>query len=163
MVRLNEDSFMLKPLFCLLFAAAATISPTQAQTPIQVEQAWARATPGKSTIAAAYLTIESQTDDRLIAIASPVAEQVRLHEETTENGIARMRPLDSLAIHAGQKLVLQPNGTHLMLIGLKQPLLAGQSIPLTLSFAGAGTIDTQISVRKLGSPDDGDAMPGMHM
>jgi periplasmic copper chaperone A len=163
MVRLSEDCVMLKQLLCFLVAAAATLTPTQAQTPLHVEQGWTRATPGKSAVAAAYLTIESQTDDRLVAIASPIAEQVQLHEETTENGIARMRQLDGIAIHAGQRLILKPNGTHLMLVGLKQPLLAGQSIPLTLTFVAAGSIETQISVRKLGSPDDDNVMPGMHM
>ncbi|MGB8840554.1 MAG: copper chaperone PCu(A)C [Aliidongia sp.] len=154
---------MLRSLFCLVFAATFAVASALAQAPIQVEQGWARATPGKSTIAAAYLSIESSDDDRLVAITSPMAEQVQLHEERTENGIAKMRQLDGIAIHAGERLVLKPNGLHLMLIGLKQPLAAGQNVPLTLTFAKAGAVETQILVRKLGSADGGETMPGMHM
>jgi copper(I)-binding protein len=154
---------MLRTLFCLVFAAALAVFPALAQAPIQVEHGWARATPGKSTTAAAYVSIASGDDDRLVAFTSPLAEQVQLHEDRTENGIARMRQLDGIAIHAGERLVFKPNGLHLMLIGLKQPLAAGQNVPLTLTFAKAGVVETQILVRKLGSADGGEAMPGMHM
>jgi|HubBroStandDraft_1064217.scaffolds.fasta_scaffold00108_19 copper(I)-binding protein len=155
---------MPRVILSLLLAAIVAPALSLAQpASIQVEQGWARATPGKSTRGAAYVTIVSPTDDRLVAAASPVATQVQIHEQTMDNGVMKMRQLDAIDVHAGKKLVLAPNGFHLMLIGLTQPLVAGQSFPLTLTFEKAGAVETQILVKKLGSPDAGDGMQGMHM
>jgi copper(I)-binding protein len=155
---------MLKVISSLLLAGILAASPVLAQeSPIRLEQGWARATAGKSTIGAAYVTVEASADDRLVAAASPVAEQVQFHEDSMDSGVMKMRQLDAVDVHAGQKLVFKPNGLHLMLVGLHQPLVAGQTIKLTLNFEKAGAIETEIMVKKLGSPDGGDAMPGMHM
>jgi periplasmic copper chaperone A len=40
---------------------------------------------------------------------------------------------------------------HIMLIGLKKPLTAGQSFPLTLTFAKAGTRTVEVAVEKIGA------------
>jgi|ERR1700735_4289167 periplasmic copper chaperone A len=155
---------MLKFILSLVFAGVLAASPVLAQdSPIRLEQGWARATAGKSTIGAAYVTVDSSADDRLVAAASPVAGQVQFHEDSMDNGVMKMRQLDEVDVHAGQKLVFKPNGLHLMLIGLNQPLVAGETVKLTLTFEKAGAVETQIMVKKLGSPDGGDAMPGMHM
>ncbi len=37
-------------------------------------------------------------------------------------------------IPPGAKVILKPGDTHAMLVGLKQPLKEGQTIPLTLDF-----------------------------
>jgi copper(I)-binding protein len=50
--------------------------------------------------------------------------------------------------------VLEPGGLHIMLIGLKQKLAPGDSIPLTLVFEHAGEVTVEIPVR---------AMAGMGM
>ena len=80
------------------------------------------------------------------------------------NGVMQMRQLaDGLPVPAGGSVVLKPGGYHVMLIGLKKPLAAGESIPLTLTFEKAGNISVTVPVRAMGAmQDDKAGMGGMH-
>jgi copper(I)-binding protein len=142
-----------------LTAAQAFADPAAT---IQVTGAWARATPGQSTIAAAYVTVMSPTGDRLTGASTPVAASAGIHEQTIADGVMSMRQIDGIDLPAGQAVTLKPSGLHIMLQGLKQKLVAGESFPLTLTFAKAGTVETKVSVQPVGAkgPAMG-AMPGM--
>ena len=138
----------------LLFAAVAmlAVATASAQTgQLQVENAWARATPGRSETGAAYLTIESPTGDRLVAASTPVAKKAGLHTMEMSGMVMKMRPIAGVDIPAGQPVTLAPGGMHIMLLGLKQPLKAGQSFPLTLRFEKAGTRTVTVAVEKAGA------------
>jgi periplasmic copper chaperone A len=130
---------------------------------IEVTNAWARATPGRSDVGAAYVTIQSPRADRLVAASSPVAKKVELHTMTMSGTVMRMRPVAAIDIPAGQPVTLAPDGLHIMLEGLKKPLRAGQSFPLTLTFEKAGTRMVNVTVQKVGAmaPMPGMQMPGM--
>ena len=138
-----------------LLACAASLliaGSAAAQTgAVEVEDAWARATPGKAENGAAYLTIVSPGADRLVSLSTPVAKKAGLHTMTTEGGVMKMRPLDGLDVPAGQPVTLKPGGAHIMLTGLNQPLQAGQSFPLTLSFEKAGQREVTVAVEKPGA------------
>lgn len=131
---------------------------TQGKT-ITVAEVWARATPKGSTTAVIYMTVinNGQDADQLLGATTPMAEKVQLHSNTNDDGVMKMRELTSIEIEAGKKVVLNPRGTHAMLVGLKQVLIAGQSFPLTLKFEKAGKIDVTVSVEKVG------AMEHQHM
>jgi periplasmic copper chaperone A len=142
---------MSKKLFA--FAAALLLAGgAAAQTgSVEIKNAWARATPGKAENGAAYLTLESPTADRLTGVSTSVAEKAELHTMTMEGGVMRMPPLAGIDLPAGQAVTLQPGAMHIMLLGLIQPLVAGQSFPLTLSFEKAGTREVTVSVEKAGA------------
>lgn len=132
-----------------------------AQTgPLQIQNAWARATPGGATIGAAYVTIRSPTADRLVAASTPVAGKAELHKMEMSGTVMKMRPVAGIDIPADRPVSLAPGGLHIMLIGLKQPLKPGQSFPLTLTFAKAGPRTVDVSVEKVGAAGPA-AMPGM--
>ena len=58
-----------------------------------------------------------------------------------------MRPLEAgLAVPAGAKLTLQPRGYHLLMTGLKTPLVRGAKLPVALVFERTGTIQTELTV-----------------
>jgi periplasmic copper chaperone A len=136
----------------LAFAASLLLAgAAAAQTGIEVTGAWARATPGKAENGAAYLTITSATPDRLTGLSTPVAEKAELHLMTMEGAIMRMQPLAGLDLPTGQQVTLKPGGTHIMLVGLKEPLRPGQSFPLTLHFEKAGTREVSVTVAKAGA------------
>jgi len=126
---------------------------------ISVADAWARATPKGSTTAVIYMTVinSGQDPERILGATTPMAEKVQLHSNANENGVMKMRELTSIEIEAGKKVALKPRGTHAMLVGLKQLLIASQSFPLTLEFEKAGKIDVTVSVEKVG------AMEHQHM
>jgi len=118
---------------------------------IDVEQPWALATAGYDlTNSAAYMRIgdHGSQPDQLISASSPVARKVVLHVFEVENGVYGMDPVAAIAITPGTALtVLEPGGAHVMLEGLKQPLKAGETFPLTLSFKRAGTLRVEVQVR----------------
>jgi len=82
-----------------------------------------------------------------------------------DGAIMRMRELtDGLALPAGKAVALAPGGYHIVLVDLKQPLVAGQVIPVQLRFQAAPPLDLQVTVAPVGA--SGPAMasgmaPGM--
>lgn len=140
---------------CLATAAMAQ------RDAISVTDVWARAS--NVSTGAVYMTIANAgaADDKLIAAQSPVAARVQPHIEIDDNGIMKMRPLSAVEIKANGKATFAPGGMHLMLIGLKRHLKAGQTFSLALTFEKAGKIEVTVTVKKAGST--GDSMGGMKM
>jgi copper(I)-binding protein len=98
---------------------------------------------------AAWFTITNNgdTDDRLVSADSDVAAAVEIHEMALKDGTMTMSPLmDGLAIPAGETVVLEPGGYHIMLIGLTRDLIAGESFELTLTFETAGEIELTVPI-----------------
>lgn len=143
----------------LAFAAGLAVASAALAQPAQLEinNAWARATPGKSENGAAYLTIQSPTADRLVSASSPVAKKAELHTMSMQGMVMKMRPIAELDIPAGQPVALKPGGEHIMLMGLSQPLHEGQSFPLTLDFEKAGPRTVTVTVEKAGAKGPGPA------
>jgi copper(I)-binding protein len=146
----------------LTIAAAVSLARGSEVTAgdVAVTAAWARATPPAATTGAAYLTIENRgsADDHLVSASSPAAGMVMIHETIEEAGIARMRPVENPTISAGGTLEMEPGGTHLMLMDLKQPLTEGNHVPLTLVFERAGAVTVDAVIGPIGSaapPDSG--------
>jgi copper(I)-binding protein len=137
----------------LVVASAALAQPAQ----LEVNNAWAGATPGKAENGVAYLTIQSPTADRLVSASSPVAKKAELHTMSMQGMVMKMRPITGLDIPAGQPVTLKPGGEHIMLMGLDQPLHEGQSFPLTLDFEKAGPRTVTVTVEKAGARGPGPA------
>jgi hypothetical protein len=129
----------LRALGLLLMLLALTALPASAASPIAVTEIWAPPALKGAPTAAAYFTLVNRgtEPDRLVGLSSPDAARTELHRETIENGIMRMRPLPGLDLPPGQPVSLVPGHAHIMLIGLKQPLQAGDRFTLTLTFAKA--------------------------
>jgi periplasmic copper chaperone A len=68
---------------------------------------------------------------------------------------------DGLPIPVGGSVVLKPGSYHVMLIGLKKPLTAGEKIALTLTFEKAGNISVTVPVQAMGAMQDKGGMKGM--
>jgi copper(I)-binding protein len=134
----------------------ATVALAQTSQP-QVTNAWARATAGKAQPGVAYLTIQSPTADRLVAVSTPVAKTAELHTMSTSGTVMQMRPVGGIDVPAGQPVTLKPGGEHIMLLGLDHPLREGQTFPLTLTFEKAGTREVTVAVEKPGAAGPGAA------
>ena len=143
----------------LAFAAGFVAASTALAQPSQLEvnNAWAGATPGKSENGAAYVTIQSPTADRLVSASTPVAKKAELHTMSMQGMVMKMRPLSGLDIPAGQPVTLKPGGDHIMLMGLDQPLRPGETFPLTLGFEKAGPRTVTVTVEKAGATGPGAA------
>ena len=117
-----------------LLSLAFLVIATQAIAgEVTISQAWARATvPGQDS-ATVSLHIKSNKNALIVAVSSFAANAVETHSMIEEDGMMKMRPLETLPLKANQEMVLGGNGYHLMLVGLKKPLNAGESVPLTLT------------------------------
>lgn len=139
--------------------------PAVAQQPsIYVRGAWARATSPSQTVGVVFLTlIDVGPADRLVSLTSPIGDSVELHETTNDAGVMRMRPVEGLNLTPGQTLQLKPGGYHLMVVGLKHPLMAGSSFPLTLNFETARSITAMVTVGSAGAAGPETSRGGMEM
>ena len=136
----------------LAFAAALVLIAAPAlaaSSTIQVSQAWSRpAAQGGNGAGYALITNKGPAADTLIAVSSPVAARIELHESMIMGGQAMMHPRPGgLPVPAGATVALKPGGWHMMLMGLKQPLKAGDHYPATLTFKKAGKVTVQFSVQ----------------
>jgi copper(I)-binding protein len=121
---------------------------------LAIIDAWARATPKGATVAAAYMKITNTgtTPDRLVGGSSDVAPTFQVHEMTMENGVAKMRALkDGIEIKPGETVELKPGSYHVMFVGLKKPLVAGDDIKATFEFEKAGKVELALPVQAVGA------------
>ena len=147
--------FALSAAFSFSLAFAACFAHAQAT----VDGAFARATVGKQANGAAYLQLSAKGDDVLVSASAPVATKVEIHTMSMDGDVMKMRVLDKLEIKAGEKMSMQPGaGAHVMLMGLKQPLKAGDSFPLTLNFRKAGKVTVDVTVKDIAMPAKGGDM-----
>ena len=113
-----------------------------------IEDAWLRATPPGAAMGAGYLVIDNTggPDDRLLAVAVAGVPAVEIHRTVIVDGVARMRRTEPLDVAAGEQVVLEPGGLHLMLMGLTKALVAGQEVGMELQFE-SGTVKARASIR----------------
>jgi periplasmic copper chaperone A len=133
---------------------------------IQVASPWTRATPKGSMIAGAYMKISNKgtAADKLVGGSTTVATRFEVHRMSMENGVMTMRPVEGgLEIKPGETVELKPGSFHVMLMGLKQPLVKGQQVRGTLQFEKAGPVDIEYTVEAIGAPGPtGGAMQHTH-
>ncbi len=118
---------------------------------LMIDQSWARASIGKAPNSAAYMTLTTHGDvaDRLISVATPIAEAAELHNHIMEGDIAKMRQIEAVDVKPGEPINLEPGGLHVMLMGLKEELKAGDVVPLTLTFEKAGDVTLDVPIKSL--------------
>ena len=131
---------------------------------VTVAHPWVRATPGGSTIAAAFMEIKTATgvSDKLIAASSPVAGRVEVHTHIKDGDVMKMRRVEALELKPGESRVMKPSGDHVMMFDLKTPLKEGELVKLVLSFEKAGAIEVEATVEPIGAmgPHGMDHQPG---
>ncbi|WP_024326370.1 copper chaperone PCu(A)C [Thioalkalivibrio sp. AKL19] len=109
---------------------------------------WIRLMPGDMTGGYFVLRNHGERDYRIVAADAPISEVVELHEHAHVDGVMRMRQVDGLEIPAGERLLLEPGGLHLMFIRLHEPLTAGDWIPVILEFDDGGTMEIHARVQR---------------
>jgi len=138
----------MKRLALLMALATSFAAPVWAAS-VTVTGAFARATAPGSDTGVVYLTLQSDADDKLTGVSTPVATSAMMHKTTMAGMVMSMDMLGTIDLPAGQRVVLQPDQLHIMLNGLKQPLVKGTTIPLHLIFAKAPPEDITVPVASL--------------
>lgn len=95
-----------------------------------------------------YLTItnEGETDDALVSVSTDRAGLAAIHETRVQDEIAVMMPHDgALEIPAGESVLLEPSGLHIMLVGLTDDIRLGDTFDVMLTFEEAGEVTLPVT------------------
>ncbi|ALN83524.1 hypothetical protein LC55x_0219 [Lysobacter capsici] len=143
---------MSQPIAALILSLALS---GVAHAQVAVDAPWVRATVPQQTATGAFMRLTASRDLRLIGARSDVAQNTEVHEMAMQGQMMRMREVTAVPLPRGQAVALAPGGYHVMLIGLKRPLSAGEQVTLTLVFEDAGgkrsEQTVQAPVRPLGA------------
>ncbi len=123
-----------------LLAALLLFAVSSALAQVEVIKPWARATaPGQASVGV-YMTLYAHNPSiRLVGCDANGIGSCTVHKMTMKGRVMRMHPIDTLPLPKNRQIHLKPGDHyHIMLEGLKQPLKAGATVPLTLKFQGAG-------------------------
>ena len=125
------------PVIRMSVAAMTLLLAVSAQAQTTVSDAWVRGTVAGQKTSGMFARITSAQGGKLVAAASPLAGVVEIHEMAMDGNVMKMRAVPAVELPAGKMVELKPGGYHVMLMELKQPLKAGEQVPLTLTVEGA--------------------------
>ena len=120
---------------------------------VEIDGAYARASIPNVPNSAAFFVIKNNSD-KDIAITSAnsdIAEKNELHTHIKENKMMKMIKIEKLVVPAKSSLELKSGGDHVMLMGLKKELKAGDEISLELSFSDGDKKSIKVPVKDLAS------------
>lgn len=152
---------------CLGFGALG--AARAAESGLSVSGAWSRPTAAASMPAVVYMTVtDTGAPTTLVSVSSPVAAHAALHQSKMVNGMMEMLPVKALPVAPGKPITFGPGGYHVMLTEMTKPLTAGETFPVTLTFANGAAVTATVTVRSMvpqgsGSGSDSGAMGGMKM
>lgn len=139
-----------------LWAGIATAAPAA----LVIRDGYVREMPPGQTVSAAFMTLQNTTAKpiAIVAASTDAADRAELHNHRHSASGMRMEKVVRLEIPAQGQQLLQPGGYHLMLLGLKRPLQAGQHVRLTLIDEEGRTYGANLPVTRL----DTGAGPAQH-
>ena len=120
---------------------------------LNVENAYATPTFALAKMGAGYFSLRNDSGQDVtivgLSLSEDVANKAELHETYMQNEMAKMRRLTMpMRIARGESVDFKPRGKHLMIMGLKQPLVKGNSFELTLEFASGKSQTFNIPVKE---------------
>jgi len=107
-----------------------------------VEDAWIKVMNSGMTSAFARVTNPTNEPIRVIAARSiRFTPAMELHEVLMEDGSMQMQQKPGgFVVPARETITLAPGGDHLMLMNIKQPITAGEQVPIRLITADGGRV-----------------------
>ncbi|MET0273716.1 MAG: copper chaperone PCu(A)C [Phenylobacterium sp.] len=114
---------------------------------LEVVQPWSRPAVAGST-GAGFMTLTNRgaAPMTLTGAESPLAARVEIHRSSVTGGVMRMMRETQVVVPAGGQVAFGPGGLHLMLVGLKRPLRAGDEVPVILAFNGGQRLKVAFAV-----------------
>ena len=140
-MRVASSSLRVLSALALMWAAGA------AHAQVTVGDPWVRATVAQQKATGMFAQVTSAQGGKLVAASSPVASVVEIHEMAMENNVMKMRAVPGLELPAGKAVELKPGGYHVMLMDLKGPVKAGDTVDVTLTIEGKDGKKEQIAVK----------------
>ncbi|MES2831905.1 MAG: copper chaperone PCu(A)C [Pseudomonadota bacterium] len=152
-------------LACVLGASASGLAHEFKLGPIHVGHPAAPASLPGQTSAVVYLTIENQgtSVDRLVALTSPAAQSVMVHRMTMNGPVMAMREVEDLPLEPQKKMTLTAGSSyHIMMTGLRKPLVLQDKVPLVLTFERAGKLEVTVNIERSAADKTTDQATATH-
>ena len=107
------------------------------------------ATPATARAGGGFMGITNSGEeaDRLIAVEGDFP-RLEIHTTVMDGDVAKMQQIEGLEIPAGETVELMPGGLHVMFMGLQEPFVEGDKVPVTLVFETAGRLEIEFDVTK---------------
>jgi copper(I)-binding protein len=134
------------------FATVMAVMTFPAMAQVQVDDPWVRATVPQQRATGVFMRLTSAGDARVVAVSSPAAAVVEIHEMKMAGDIMKMRAVEALDLPAGQAVELKPGGYHVMLIDLKAQVKEGDMVPLALVVENKDGKQETIDVHAMARP-----------
>ncbi|MDH4286184.1 MAG: copper chaperone PCu(A)C [Gallionella sp.] len=128
-------------------AAASLLSYSVYADDIKVEGAWARASAPGQKEAMVYMSVTSKQNATIVGGSSKASKAVEMHNMEHKGGMMKMYEVKSISLPSNERLEMQLHGYHLVLSGLKAPLKAGATVPLTLDVEMANKRIVKVEVK----------------
>jgi copper(I)-binding protein len=134
-----------------LVVLVGTVQAQSAADSVEVEGAYVRAVPPGLPNSASFMSLHNHDSQAhaLVAAESPAAKFVELHTHNLVDGMMQMRTVDEVALPAQSVTRLQPGGLHVMLIGLREKLVPGKSIPMTLTYEDGSSREISVPIHRM--------------
>ena len=140
----------MKTLILTALLSAATLA---CHAQVSIDKPWVRATVAQQKSTGAFFQLRAASDTRLVEVRSPVAGMVQIHEMAMDGDVMKMRELTTgVELPAGKAVEFKPGGYHVMMMDLKAPIKAGDTVPLTLVFEGKDKKRESIEVKAEARP-----------
>jgi periplasmic copper chaperone A len=130
-------------MLALIMAACSDNGATEPE----ITDVWAR--PGaEGDNSATYMSITNVGDDDVVltGASSDVAGVVEVHESSMDGGMMHMEEIPELVIEAGETMLLEPGGFHVMMMSLERDLEPDDTFDLTLHFEDLDDIELEVTV-----------------
>src|SRR5690606_40413058 len=113
------------------------------------EDGWARLPPVEMPVLGGFGTLRNPCGSELLVTgaSSPDFEEVQVHETRLDDGMMRMREVESLAVPATGSATLEPGGLHLMLMRPVRALESGDEVKVVFTLADGGMVSATLEVR----------------
>lgn len=145
-----------KSTFITGFAATLLMATSAFAEGLMVKDPYARAARPNAPTGAAFMKLinHSDQDITLMGVSSDVAKRVELHTHIDNGeGVMQMSEIEGgITIPAGEMHMMNRGGDHVMMMGLTQSLVDGETFSVTFEFENGAEMVVEIPVDNARKP-----------
>jgi copper(I)-binding protein len=133
------------------FALLSMLCSSSVFAELKVDDGYMRAVPPGQMMSAAFMQL-TNTGDKVVELTGGVSGDVKsieVHNHKKEDNVMKMYRVPSLTIEPGQSVTLKPGGLHIMFIGLKKMVKAGDNFAFDLSFKDGTTQSLELPIKSI--------------
>ncbi|TDO97287.1 copper chaperone PCu(A)C [Marinomonas balearica] len=127
---------------------ASVFSSIAMAASLNFEHLQVRATPPGATNSGGYMMVENSShhEQALVAVESDIAKSIEIHTHEMKDGVMSMRQVDEVIVPAGESVMFQPGGNHIMIMGLHHALKAGDTVNFTMVLKNGEKVNVQAPI-----------------